>query len=112
MIREEFGGPVDVIGVSTGGSIVQHFAADHPDLVRKLIIHSSAYILSDVAKQVQLRVGHLARRGQWRAAYAALISPMFPSRGVLGCAARPVVWLASLMGGLIFGAPGTRLTWW
>jgi len=33
MIREEFGGPIDVIGVSTGGSIVQHFAADHPDLV-------------------------------------------------------------------------------
>ena len=33
MIREEFGGPVDVLGISTGGSIVQHFAADHPDLV-------------------------------------------------------------------------------
>ena len=33
MIWNELGGPVDVIGVSTGGSIVQHFAADHPDLV-------------------------------------------------------------------------------
>ena len=42
MIRDEFGGPVDVIGISTGGSIVQHFAADHPDLVRRLVIHSSA----------------------------------------------------------------------
>ena len=31
-IRQEFGGPVDVIGVSTGGSIVQHLAADHPDV--------------------------------------------------------------------------------
>ena len=29
-IRQEFVGPVDVIGVSTGGSIAQHLAADHP----------------------------------------------------------------------------------
>jgi pimeloyl-ACP methyl ester carboxylesterase len=36
MIREEFGGPVDVIGVSTGGSIVQPLAADYPDVVRRL----------------------------------------------------------------------------
>ena len=43
MIREEFGGPVDVIGISTGGSIVQPLAADHPDVVRRLVIHSSAY---------------------------------------------------------------------
>ena len=43
MIREEFGGPMDVIGVSTGGSIVQHLAADHPDVVRRLVIHSSAH---------------------------------------------------------------------
>jgi pimeloyl-ACP methyl ester carboxylesterase len=50
MIREEFGGPVDVIGVSTGGSIAQHFAADHPNLVRRLVIHSSAYVLSNEAK--------------------------------------------------------------
>ena len=49
MIVEEFGGPVDVIGVSTGGSIVQHFAADHPGLVRRLVIHSSAYTLSEPA---------------------------------------------------------------
>ena len=42
MIREEFGGPVDVIGVSTGGSLAQHFAADHPDLVRRLVLHSTA----------------------------------------------------------------------
>ena len=43
MFREEFGGPLDVIGVSTGGSIVQYLAADYPELVRRLVIHSSAY---------------------------------------------------------------------
>ena len=43
MIEQEFDGPVDVIGTSTGGSICQQFAADHPGLVRRLVIHSSAY---------------------------------------------------------------------
>ncbi|MCJ7695456.1 MAG: alpha/beta hydrolase, partial [Anaerolineaceae bacterium] len=51
MIREEFAPPVDVIGTSTRGSIAQHFAADHPDLVRRLVIHSSAYTLGDAARK-------------------------------------------------------------
>ena len=72
MIREELGPPVDVMGTSTGGSIAQHFAADHPDLVRRLVIHSSAHTLGDVAKAVQLRVGHLAGQGKWREAIALL----------------------------------------
>ena len=65
MIREEFGGPVDVVGVSTGGSIAQHFAADHPDLVRRLVIHSSAHALSNEAKRLQMRVAHLAQQRRW-----------------------------------------------
>ncbi len=81
MIREEFGSPVDIIGVSTGGSIAQHFAADHSDLVRKLIIHSSAYTLSESAKQVQLKARDLANLHEWRAAYAALFSPIFSKDG-------------------------------
>ena len=48
--RSLFGWPVDVIGVSTGCSIVQHLAADHPDVVRRLVIHSSAYPLSPAAR--------------------------------------------------------------
>ena len=73
MIRDEFGGPVDVIGISTGGSIVQHFAADHPDLVRRLVIHSSAHRLSDAAKAAQLEVGRLAGQRKWRDAWAVLL---------------------------------------
>jgi pimeloyl-ACP methyl ester carboxylesterase len=96
MIKDEFGEPVDVIGVSTGGSIAQHFAADHPELVRKLIIHSSAYTLSDSTKRIQMRVGHLARQRQWREAYATMVSPTrYP---------KPVIWIGSLLAGM-FGAP-------
>lgn len=92
MIRQEFGEPVDVIGVSTGGSIAQYFAADHPDLVRKLIIHSSAYTLSDSTKQLMLRIGDLVRQRQWRAAYAAQVDVMH--------LARPVAWLGALVAGM------------
>lgn len=69
MIREEFEGPVDVIGTSTGGSIAQVFAAEHPELVRRLVIHSSAYTLAADAKRAQLRMGRFARQRKWRAAY-------------------------------------------
>ncbi len=93
MIREEFGGPVDVIGVSTGGSIVQHFAADHPDLVRRLIIHSSAYVLSDEAKRLQLHIGQLAKQRQWTRAYAIVLDSVLPRHGVKKLLSRPLVWL-------------------
>ena len=105
MIREEFGGPVDVIGVSTGGSIAQHFAADHPDLVRRLVIHSSAFTLKDEAKSVQMRVGQLARQHQWRATYITLMSLSLPRSGIKRHLAKPLIWLVSLFGGRIFGAP-------
>jgi len=96
MIQEEFGKPVDIIGVSTGGSIAHYFAADHPDLVRKLVIHSSAYKLSDLTRNIQKRVGDLARQRQWRAAYAAMLSPTrYP---------RPVIWIGSFLASM-FGAP-------
>src|SRR4051794_18267098 len=34
--------PVDVFGISTGGSIAQQLAADHPGVVRKLVLASTA----------------------------------------------------------------------
>ena len=105
MIEEEFGGPVDVIGVSTGGSIAQHFAADHSELTRKLIIHSSAYKLSESARSGAMRIGQLASQRQWRKAYEAFISPMIRQRRDMQPVAGPLIWLTSLMGGSLFGAP-------
>jgi pimeloyl-ACP methyl ester carboxylesterase len=47
--------------------------ADHPDLVRRLVIHSSAYRLSEPARALQLEVGRLAAERRWRAAWEALL---------------------------------------
>lgn len=41
-IRAVADGPIDVVGISTGGSIAQQLAADHPDLVRRLVLVSTA----------------------------------------------------------------------
>jgi pimeloyl-ACP methyl ester carboxylesterase len=94
-IREEFGGPVDVIGVSTGGSIVQHLAADHPDVVRRLVIHSSAYTLSPSAKRLQLRVAELAGERRWTDASELLVGAVVPQSGAIGAARAPIVWFVS-----------------
>ncbi len=99
MIREEFGGAVDLIGISTGGSLVQHFAADHPDLVHRLVIHSCAYTMSDEAKRLMLRVAALARERRWRKAYAAMFGVMLPMRGVVKLLAGPVLWPVSFLAG-------------
>ena len=105
MIREEFGGPVDVLGISTGGSIVQQFAADHPELVRKLVIHSAAHTLSDKAKHGQMLVAKLVRQKRWRKAFAALMSVSLPDRGVKRMLLKPFYGFISLFGGAFFGKP-------
>jgi pimeloyl-ACP methyl ester carboxylesterase len=88
MIGEEFEGPVDVIGLSSGGSIALYFAADHPELVRKLIIHSGAYTLSESSKRIQMQVASLASQRKWMAAYVAQLSP--------GNRSKLVVWIGAL----------------
>jgi pimeloyl-ACP methyl ester carboxylesterase len=95
-IRKEFGGPVDVWGVSTGGSIVQHFAADYPGLVRRLIIHSAAFTLSDSTKSVMLAVRDLAQQRKWPEAYAKMMSTSRYSQATL--------WIGSRIAGAFFAA--------
>jgi pimeloyl-ACP methyl ester carboxylesterase len=97
MIREEFGGPVDVIGVSTGGSIAQHFAADHPDLVRRLVLHSTAHTLGKTGKEVQRRVGELAQQGHRREASTTMLSLILPPTGVKRYVSRLAVWIAGFL---------------
>jgi len=105
MIREEFGGPVDVMGSSTGGSIVQHFAADHPDMVCRLVIHSSAYTLRDAARKAQMRVGHMAHQQKWRVAYTALMDLSLPRNRIMRYLIKPLFWAATLFAGMLLGKP-------
>lgn len=100
MIREELGGPVDVWGISTGGSLAQQFAADHPDLVLKLVIQASAYTLSDYTKRVQMDIAHLARQRRWGAAYAALANATLANSGAWKEIAKPAVWAGSRLAAL------------
>ena len=55
-MRAEFGEPVDVLGLSTGGSIAQQLAADHPDVVRRLVLISTGCRLGPAARMAQRRV--------------------------------------------------------
>ena len=41
-IAHQFPGPVCIEGISTGGSIAQQFAIDHPHLVRRLVLAATA----------------------------------------------------------------------
>lgn len=103
-IRTLSGAPVDLLGVSTGGAIAQALAADHPELVRRLVLHSSAYRLGQAGRAAQRRAGQLARQGYWRASFAELLGLMLPSYGLRRLAVAPLIWLASLLGGLGLGA--------
>jgi pimeloyl-ACP methyl ester carboxylesterase len=103
-VDAELGGPVDVIGISTGGSIAHHFAADHPGLVRSLVIQSSAHTLSDFTRRLQLRVAGLARQRRWQAAYAALFDAVLPRSPALRGLVSPLAWLGTFLAG-VFGAP-------
>jgi len=79
MIKDEFnGGPVDVVGVSYGGLIAQHLAADHPDLIRKLVIAMAAYKVGDEGKQLDTRYAELMNQGKTREASTAMISILYP----------------------------------
>lgn len=95
MIQQEFGQSVYILGISTGGSIALHFAAAHPELVRALIIHSSAHTLGEPAKKLQLDVARLAQEGRWTLAWARLVETMYPQQGIGKWLTRPLVWLSA-----------------
>ena len=97
MIKEEFKGSVDIMGGSTGGTIAQHLAADHPDLVRRLVLAITGYRLSEEGREGQRRFCELARRGKWRKAYSHMMDGVYP-RGIKKHLWKLFMWLfASFM---------------
>jgi pimeloyl-ACP methyl ester carboxylesterase len=82
--------PVDVVGTSTGGSIVQQVAADHPDVVGRLVLLSTACRLGPLGRELQSRAARMLRVGRTRQAIA-LAAGALPPPG-LRTLARGIGW--------------------
>jgi pimeloyl-ACP methyl ester carboxylesterase len=65
-LDEEFGEPVDVLGISTGGSIALQLAADRPELVSRLVVAGAACRLSEHGRRFQKRAAELSASGDRR----------------------------------------------
>ncbi|HKE79178.1 MAG TPA: alpha/beta hydrolase [Solirubrobacteraceae bacterium] len=79
-VREGLGTAVDVVGVSTGGSIAQQLAADHPDVVARLALVSTACRLGADGRALQRRVAARIRGGARRQAFAVMAAGLVPPR--------------------------------
>jgi len=63
-LRATYGVPVDVLGISSGGSLALQLALDHPDVVRRLVVAGSAARLEEHARSSQLRYAEAAATGR------------------------------------------------
>jgi pimeloyl-ACP methyl ester carboxylesterase len=101
LIREEFGGHVAVvIGVSYGGMISQHFAADHADLCDHLVIAMSTHKLTEAGARLDTRFAELLSQGKYRQAGTAMAEVLAPA-GIGRWLASAAMWL---VGGALFGS--------
>jgi pimeloyl-ACP methyl ester carboxylesterase len=70
-LEQVFAGPVPIIGISTGGSIAQQLAIDHPQLVRRLVLVATACRLGPAGRRMQRDLARFTLAGQPRRAWAA-----------------------------------------
>ncbi len=103
---EAFGrgiGPAHVMGLSLGGLVAQHFAADHPEHAESLVIGVAARDLGPEGREIVRRWIYLARGERWRELHAEMVVAMYT--GVR----RPLYdLLARLLGGAVVRNPAAR----
>jgi pimeloyl-ACP methyl ester carboxylesterase len=101
-IAAQFGHPVDVLGISTGGSIAQHLAAEHPDAVRRLALASTACRLGPEGRRAQARIAARLRAGAIPEALAVSAAELTPP----GQWRLPAALLGRCLGPRLFGIGG------
>jgi pimeloyl-ACP methyl ester carboxylesterase len=82
MIEAELEPPVDVIGLSSGGSIAFFLASEHPTLIRRLVIQDAACRMSSEGVALMDRLARLAEAGDWTGASRILIGLVWPDNAV------------------------------
>ncbi len=70
-------GPAHVMGLSLGGLVAQHFAADHPEHVESLVIGVAARGLGPEGREIVGRWIGLAREERWRDLHAEMVVAMY-----------------------------------
>jgi pimeloyl-ACP methyl ester carboxylesterase len=66
-----------VVGISYGGMIAQHFAADHADLCDHLVIAMATHKATGEGIKVDLLYAYLASQGKDRQAGVAITKALF-----------------------------------
>lgn len=97
-LQARFDCAVDVFGLSTAGCLALQFAADHPGLVRRLVVAAAGPRLGSEGRRVQREYTELLAAGRYRAAAAALAPTVADSR--------PGRALMAALLGLTAGRPG------
>ncbi|MEV4060120.1 alpha/beta fold hydrolase [Nonomuraea dietziae] len=93
-LMEEFGEPVNVLGLSSGGSLALQLAADHPHTVRKLVVAGAGHRLTDLTRRVQRRYTEVAATGR-RSLH--LLAPLMTGSRLGQLALTPALWLMDPM---------------
>jgi pimeloyl-ACP methyl ester carboxylesterase len=84
--------PVGIVGISTGGSIAQQFAIDHPQLVARLVLVGTACRLAPAGRRMQRDLARFTVAGQPRRAWAAT-GPGLATTAVGGRLCAALLWL-------------------
>ena len=96
-------GPAHVVGLSLGGLVAQHFAADHPEYVESLVIGVAARALGLEGHEIVRRWIDLAHARRWRKLHAEMVVDMYT--GIR----RPLYeLLARLLGSVMVRSPAAR----
>ncbi len=100
VLAQQFNEPVDVLGVSTGGSVAFQLAADHPSAVRRLVLVCSGCRLGPQGREAQRKAAVLLRRGEPRHANGLMMSMM----GATPASRRALAGVGWLIGSRVLGA--------